>query len=37
MKRLMYSLVLLFVFGAVSAMAQVPSGTFSYVFTNVPL
>ena len=34
MKRL---LVLLFVFCAVPAIAQVPSGTFSYVFTNTPL
>lgn len=34
MKRL---LVLLFVLGAVPAIAQVPSGLFSYVFTNTPL
>jgi hypothetical protein len=37
MKYLKYSFVLLFVFCAVSATAQVPSGTFSYVFTNTPL
>jgi hypothetical protein len=30
-------LVLLFVFCAVSAVAQVPSGTFNYAFTNTPL
>jgi len=37
MKYLKYSLALLFAFCAVSATAQVPSGTFSYVFTNTPL
>ncbi len=37
MKYLNCSLALLFAFCAVSATAQVPSGTFSYVFTNTPL
>jgi len=38
MKHMKYVLVLLFAFCAVSATAQVlPTGTFSYLFTNTPL
>jgi hypothetical protein len=37
MKHLKYSFILLIASCAVSAMAQVPSGTFSYAFTNTPL
>ena len=37
MKHMKYVLVLLFAFCAVSARAQLTSGTYGYVFTNVPL
>ena len=37
MKNMKRLVVFLFVLGAISAKAQVPSGAFSYVFTNEPL
>jgi hypothetical protein len=37
MKHMKYVLVLLFAFCAVSAKAQLTSGTYGYVFTNTPL